>query len=97
MTQKQGGNSPSYSNEAKQFLIEQANNLSENDQYCTLVTFGPHTSYNGSIEEVADGGIVFNELGTGRVVMTPWESVEKLIALPQGAKGELTTGATAGK
>lgn len=84
------------SDEGRKFLREQANELVQNNQYCTLVTYGPNTSYNGLIDSVEDGGIVFAEAGTGRTISAPWETVEKLIGLPQTASGEQADHASAG-
>lgn len=70
------------SDEAKSFLSDQAEILKTGEVPCTLITYGPHTSYNGKVIDVAEGGLIFLETDTGRQVMTPWENVEKFVTIP---------------
>lgn len=85
------------SEEARRFLIEQARQLKQTNQPCTLETTSAHSVFTGRVLDVYDGGLVFLQSDTNYHICVPWESVAELIGIPTSARGEQTVAAGAGR
>jgi hypothetical protein len=77
------------SDEGREFLREQSNNLKSNNQPVVLETNTAHSRYIGRVTEVKSGGLVFEEATTNQQICVPWESVGYLTGIAQ-ARGAAT-------
>jgi hypothetical protein len=78
--QQQQSSTPQTPDE-RRFLIEQAQRLQSNNQTCKIVTKSEHSIITGRVREASEGGVVFEAIGTGEQLISPWSNVAEFVAL----------------
>lgn len=78
------------SDEGRRFFIQQAKQFQQSNQPVTLETNTAHSVITGRVNEVQEGGLVFQQSDTNSRICVPWEKVDKLTAI--GQPGEQNAG-----